>query len=207
MAPPSARVSAKSRTPCRSLEKRTHRRCPSKARSSVTFTISIIQHPLPQTRSNGSPRRPRSQLASNSARRCSIQRRTIRKTAGRKRAGDSLGAFDGDQGFVALVKHMDMRRRMLAPVYLHNRRRSRSSARTIKSVIQKAPQLPRPRRVLELAQGLGLDLADALAGDRELLADLFQRMVGVHADAEAHAKHALLARRQRRQHPGRALAQ
>ena len=52
---------------------------------------------------------------------------------------------------------------------------------------------PRPARVLQLAQRLRLDLADALAGHRELLADLFQRVVGVHADAEAHANNALLA--------------
>jgi hypothetical protein len=31
---------------------------------------------------------------------------------------------------------------------------------------------------------------------RELLADHFQRVFGVHADAEAHAQHAFLARRQ-----------
>ena len=61
--------------------------------------------------------------------------------------------------------------------------------------------------MLELAQRLGFDLADALAGDRELLADLFERVVGVHADAEAHAQHALLARRQRREHARRRLAQ
>src|ERR1700746_135798 len=75
------------------------------------------------------------------------------------------------------------------------------------SIIQKAPQLPAPARVLELAQGLGLDLPYALAGDRELLADLFERMVGVHADAEAHAQHALLARRERGEHASRGLAQ
>ena len=50
--------------------------------------------------------------------------------------------------------------------------------------------------MLQLAQRLGLDLTDALPGDRELLADFFQRVVGVHADAEAHAQHALLARGQ-----------
>src|SRR6202008_2507915 len=61
--------------------------------------------------------------------------------------------------------------------------------------------------MLQLPQRLGLDLADALAGDRELLADFFQRVVGVHADAEAHAQHALLARRERSQHAGRGLAQ
>src|SRR5258708_6373710 len=48
--------------------------------------------------------------------------------------------------------------------------------------------------MLQLAQRLGLDLADALAGNRELLADFLQRVVGVHADAEAHAQHAFLTR-------------
>ena len=42
--------------------------------------------------------------------------------------------------------------------------------------------------MLELAQRFRLDLADALAGDRELLADFLQRVVGVHADAEALRK-------------------
>src|SRR5262249_55470446 len=64
------------------------------------------------------------------------------------------------------------------------------------SVVEEAPEYPRPARMLELAQRLGLDLADALARHRELLPDLFQRVVGVHADAEAHAQHALLARRE-----------
>ena len=64
------------------------------------------------------------------------------------------------------------------------------------SIVEEAPEYPRPARVLELAQRLGLDLADALARHRELQADLFQRVVGVHADAEAHAQHALLARRE-----------
>jgi len=48
--------------------------------------------------------------------------------------------------------------------------------------------------MLELPQSLRLDLPDALARDAELLPDLFQRVIGVHADAEAHAEHALLAR-------------
>jgi hypothetical protein len=50
----------------------------------------------------------------------------------------------------------------------------------------------------ELAQNLGLDLADALAGYRELLTDLFERVVGVHADAEAHAQDRFTARGERR---------
>ena len=61
--------------------------------------------------------------------------------------------------------------------------------------------------MLELAQRLRLDLADTLARHRELLADLFERVIGIHADAEAHPQDALLARRQRRQHPRRRLAQ
>src|SRR4051794_5996164 len=83
----------------------------------------------------------------------------------------------------------------------------RTPGGSIGSGVQEAPQLARPAWVLELPERLGLDLPDALAGDRELLADLFQRVVGVHADAETHAQHSLLAGRQCRQHPGRGLAQ
>ncbi len=54
----------------------------------------------------------------------------------------------------------------------------------------------------QLAQGLGFDLADAFAGDGEVLTDLFQGMVGFLADAEAHAQHLLLARRQGREDLG-----
>ena len=61
--------------------------------------------------------------------------------------------------------------------------------------------------MLELAQRLGLDLADTFARHRELLADFFQRVVGVHADAEAHAQHALFAWRQRGEHARRRFAQ
>ncbi len=41
--------------------------------------------------------------------------------------------------------------------------------------------------MLQLPQRLGLDLPNALAGDRELLADFLQRVVGVHADEQALA--------------------
>ncbi|MDX6463695.1 MAG: hypothetical protein QOE55_7392, partial [Acidobacteriaceae bacterium] len=44
--------------------------------------------------------------------------------------------------------------------------------------------------MLQLPQRLRLDLANTLSGHRELLPNLFQRVVGVHADAEAHAEHA-----------------
>jgi len=40
--------------------------------------------------------------------------------------------------------------------------------------------------VLELAQSLGLDLTDALAGDLELLADFLQGVLVPAAQAEAH---------------------
>src|SRR5678815_5936654 len=49
-------------------------------------------------------------------------------------------------------------------------------------------QLVRAARVLELADRLRLDLADALARHVELLADFLQRVVGRHLDAEAHAQ-------------------
>src|SRR6476660_1345969 len=75
------------------------------------------------------------------------------------------------------------------------------------SIIQETPQLPRSARMLQLPERLRLDLADALARHRELLADLLEGVVGVHADAEAHAQHALLTRRERCKHTRRGLAQ
>src|SRR6516162_11414591 len=61
--------------------------------------------------------------------------------------------------------------------------------------------------MLQLPERFRLDLADALARDRELLADLFQGVVLVHADAEAHADYTLLARRERGERARRGLAQ
>ena len=52
----------------------------------------------------------------------------------------------------------------------------------------------------QLAERLGLDLTDALAGDREALSDLFERVLAAVADAEPHLDDALFARRQRLQH-------
>src|SRR5688500_4042996 len=69
-------------------------------------------------------------------------------------------------------------------------------------LVEEAPHLAAAARMLEVAERLGLDLADALAGDAELLADLLEGVVGVHADAEAHPEHALLARRQAGEDPG-----
>jgi hypothetical protein len=61
--------------------------------------------------------------------------------------------------------------------------------------------------VLQLPERLSLDLADTLAGDAELLAHLLQRVISVHADAEAHAQHALLAGSEGRQDPRGGLAE
>lgn len=61
--------------------------------------------------------------------------------------------------------------------------------------------------MLQLAQCLRLDLTNTFACDRELLADFFQRMVGVHADAETHAQNTFFTRRQRGENAGRRLAQ
>src|SRR5262245_8851751 len=49
----------------------------------------------------------------------------------------------------------------------------------------------------ELAQRLGFDLADALAGYRKACPDLFERMVGALADPEAEPQHLLLPGRER----------
>ena len=61
--------------------------------------------------------------------------------------------------------------------------------------------------MLQLAERLRLDLANAFARDRKLLADFFQCVVGIHADAKAHTQHALLARRERGENPRGGFAQ
>src|SRR5262245_40361323 len=75
-----------------------------------------------------------------------------------------------------------------------------AAARCLWSIVEDGPERSRPARMLQLAQRLGLDLTDALARHRKLLTDFLQSMFGIHADAEAHAQHALLACRQGRQH-------
>src|SRR5262245_32981444 len=52
----------------------------------------------------------------------------------------------------------------------------------------------------KLPERLGFDLADPLARDGEVLADLFERVLRAVADAEAHLDDLLLARRQRLQY-------
>src|SRR2546426_1108246 len=64
------------------------------------------------------------------------------------------------------------------------------------SGLQEAPELLRARRVPELAQRLGLDLPDPLAGDREVLPDFLQRVLATVGEAEPEPQHLLLARRE-----------
>src|SRR5689334_10443591 len=64
-----------------------------------------------------------------------------------------------------------------------------------------------PARVLQLAQRLGLDLADTLARDVKGVADLLQRMVAGHAEAKTHTNNALLTWRERGQSFGDCIAQ
>src|SRR5437879_13405346 len=64
-------------------------------------------------------------------------------------------------------------------------------------LLQVVAELLRARRVAQLAQRLGLDLADALAGDPEPLAHLFQRALAAVDQPEAQLQHAPLARRER----------
>ena len=71
----------------------------------------------------------------------------------------------------------------------------------LKSLIQEGPQLAGPAWVLQLAQGFCFDLANTFAGHAELLAHLFQGVVGVHADAEPHPQNPFLARGERGQNP------
>jgi hypothetical protein len=63
-----------------------------------------------------------------------------------------------------------------------------------------SPELAGPDGVLELADGLGLDLADALAGDLEDAADLFEGVGVAVADAVAELDDLALAVGQRLEH-------
>src|SRR3972149_6774837 len=65
--------------------------------------------------------------------------------------------------------------------------------------LEERTQLSAARRMAQLAQRLRLDLPDALAGDREALADLLERVLAAVADAEPHLDDFLLARRERLQ--------
>ena len=61
------------------------------------------------------------------------------------------------------------------------------------SLIEERAHFPAPARMLQLPQRLSFNLPDTLARHAELLPDFLQRVVGVHADAEAHAEDAFFA--------------
>ncbi len=65
---------------------------------------------------------------------------------------------------------------------------SDTSCRVTASITRKSLQLLAAAGVAQLAQGLGFDLADALAGDVELLADLLQRAGAAVLEAEAQRR-------------------
>src|SRR5258708_23064888 len=64
-------------------------------------------------------------------------------------------------------------------------------------LLQVVAELLRTRRVAQLAQRLGLDLADALAGDAEALAHLFERPLVAVDQPETQLQDAPLSRRER----------
>jgi hypothetical protein len=53
--------------------------------------------------------------------------------------------------------------------------------------------------MLQLPQRLRLNLTNTLSRHQELLTDLLQRMIRIHADTKPHAQHALFARSERGQ--------
>jgi uncharacterized membrane protein len=71
---------------------------------------------------------------------------------------------------------------------------------TARSVLQKRAQAVAAAGMAQLAQSFGLDLADSLARDGEILAHLFQRVLAAVFQAEPHLDDLLFARRERLQH-------
>src|SRR2546427_2906101 len=71
---------------------------------------------------------------------------------------------------------------------------------TASRLLQVIPEFLAAGRVAELAQRLGLDLRDALAGHPEPLADLFQRALVAVDQSKPQLQHAPLPRRERVEH-------
>src|SRR2546428_12249086 len=66
-------------------------------------------------------------------------------------------------------------------------------------ILDEGPQVATAEGMPELAQRLGLDLADPLTGHREALAHFLQRVLSLLADPEAQAEDLLFLGRQRPQ--------
>src|SRR5262245_26696662 len=64
-------------------------------------------------------------------------------------------------------------------------------------VLDEGLEVPPAQRMAQLAQRLGLDLPNAFACYREPLADLFEGVLALFADAEAEPQDLFLLRRQR----------
>src|SRR6266849_6870490 len=78
-----------------------------------------------------------------------------------------------------------------------------SPAPSFVHVVEKQPELAGARRLAQLAQSLGFDLANALAGDGELPTNLLQRVLRIVLQTKTHLHDLLLARSQSVQHlPG-----
>ncbi len=73
--------------------------------------------------------------------------------------------------------------------------------------IQKRPQPMTPRRMPQLPQRLSLNLPNPLPRNREVLPDLFERMLAPILQPESHADNLLFARAQSLQNLRRLLAQ
>src|SRR3546814_14622897 len=71
----------------------------------------------------------------------------------------------------------------------YGRKRTPGMPGVLVLLVEEGAQMLASRRVAQLAQRLGFDLTDSLAGDIELLADFLEGVVGVHVDAEAHAQY------------------
>src|SRR5215831_13920911 len=76
-----------------------------------------------------------------------------------------------------------------------------------RSRLEEAPELLGPRGMAELAEGLGLYLANALTGDREVLPHFLEGVLAAVGEPEAEPQHLLLARGERVQHLVGLLAQ
>src|SRR5258708_15474654 len=89
----------------------------------------------------------------------------------------------------------------------HRRRDRRVSTYAVRNVRDlwcghQGPQPPRLLGSAELSQRLSLDLPDPLARDIELLADLFEGVLALAADAEAQPDDLLFSRREDLQDAG-----
>src|SRR5262245_58831649 len=84
---------------------------------------------------------------------------------------------------------------------------ARVSSMIAPSRFEEAPELLGARRMAQLAERLRLDLADALAGDGEVLSHLLEGVLAAVGQPEAEAEDLFLPRRQRVQHLVGLLAQ